>query len=80
MSFPGKTWKDASYVFVSPNQPNIYYEVRLCTTIENDLSQLVESICSHKNAERVTIFCRSMNLCADLYMHAHFHAELGDDS
>ena len=63
-------------VFVSPNQPNIYYEVRLRTTIEDDLAHLVES--HRKKAERVIIYCYSLNLCADL--HAHFHAELGDDS
>ena len=49
------------------------------TTIEDDLAQLVESICSHrKKAERVIIYCHSLNLCANMY--AHFHAELGDDS
>ena len=64
------------YVFVSPNQPNIYYEVRLHTTIEDDLAHLVES--HHKKAENVIIYWCSLNLCADL--HAYFHAELGDDS
>ena len=67
------------YVFVSPDRPNIYYEVRLRTTIEGDLAQVVESIHSRRRkAERVIIYCRSLNLCADLY--AYFHAELGDES
>lgn len=68
-----------SKFFVSPKQPNIYYEVRLRTTIEDDLAHLVESIRSHrKKAEHIIIYCCSLNLCADL--HAHFHAELWDDS
>ena len=49
------------------------------TTIEDDLAHLVESIRSHrKKAEHIIIYCCSLNLCAD--SHAHFHAELGDDS
>lgn len=67
------------YVFVSPNRPNIYYEVRRCTTIEEDFAPLVESVRLHRaKAKRVIVYCRSLNRCADLY--AHFHAELGSDS
>lgn len=67
------------YVFVSPDRANIYYEVRRCTTLEDDLASLLESVRVDRNkAERVIVYCCSLNMCADLY--AHFHAELGVDS
>jgi len=66
-------------VFVSPDRPNIYYEVRPRTDIETDLQPLVDSLLSKRNkSERVIVYCRSLNTVADLY--AHFLYTLGNDS
>ena len=64
-------------VSVSPNRPNIYYEVHCRTDIDTDLGHIVESLRVNSNtAERVIIYCRSLNVCADLY--EHFHDALQD--
>ena len=66
------------FVYTSPDQPNIFYEVRLRTDIETDLEPLLQSLCKLANrAPRVIVYCRSLNSCADLY--AHFHYELGNE-
>ena len=66
-------------VSVSPDRENIYYEVRQRNTIESDFASIVDSLKSQRNrAPRAIIYCRTRNLCADLYQH--FHAILGDDS
>ena len=70
---------DCDFVFTSPDRPNIFYEVRPRTEIDLDMKPF---LCSLKNdlvkAPRVIVYCKSLNLCADLY--AHFMAELGDDA
>ena len=66
-------------MFVTPDRPNIYYEVRQRTDIEADLQPLVHSLLAERNkAKRVVVYCRSLNMVADLY--AHFLYTLGDDS
>ena len=68
---------DCEVVCVSPNRGNLYYEVRPRTTIEEDLEHLVAAVKQHrKKADRVIVYCRSLNVCADLY--AHFHHTLGE--
>ncbi len=66
------------YISTSPDRPNIFYEVRARSAIEEDMQTVLESlkVCKAK-APRVVIYCQSLNTCADLY--AHFHYELGDD-
>lgn len=64
---------------VSPDRPNIYYEVCARTDVETDMNDIVMSLKQLKNmAPRVIVYCRSLDVCADLY--AHFHYELGDES
>ena len=64
-------------VYTSPNRPNIYYEVRPRTDIETDFAPLVSDLqCNYNKAERVIVYCRSYNMCADLY--EHFLFSLGD--
>ena len=63
----------------SPDRPNIFYEVYPRTNIENDLKSIVESLKELKNTTpRVVVYCRSLDMYANLY--AHFHLELGDMS
>ena len=70
---------DCEFISTSPDRPNIYYEVRPHTEIETDLKTVICSLKERKNrAPRVVIYCRTLDICADLY--AHFHYELGDDS
>ena len=71
--------RGCEFVFVTPDRPNIYYEVRQRTDIEADLQPLVHSLLAERNkAKRVVVYCRSLNMVADLY--AHFLYTLGDDS
>ena len=66
-------------VSLSPNRDNIYYDVVRRSTIESDLEEIVESLRVQLNkADRVIVYCRSRNMCADLY--EHFHNSLGDSS
>ena len=70
---------DCEIVTTSPDRPNIYYEVHTCTDVETDLNDVVMSLKELKNmAPRVIVYCRTLDVCADLY--AHFHFELGDGS
>lgn len=65
-------------VTVSPNKPNIFYSVQKRSgDIEHDLSFIVDDIATHSiKARRVIVYCRSLDMCADLY--AHFLFTLGD--
>ena len=66
-------------VSLSPNRDNIYYDVVRRSTIESDLEEIVESLrVQLSKADRVIVYCRSRNMCADLY--EHFHNSLGDSS
>ena len=65
-------------VSVSPNRPNIFYEVKIRTDL-SDLDHIVQSLKeSNIQAERIIIYCRSLNMCADLY--DYFQDALQDHS
>ena len=54
----------------SPNRPNIFYEVFKRTTVEEDLAHIVKDLQENTvNAKRVIIYCRSLDMCAHLYVH-----------
>ena len=61
---------------MSPNQPNIYYEVRPHLDVEEDMAPIVKDLRNKQNAQRVLIYCRSLNMCADLF--AHFSYAVGE--
>ena len=62
--------KGCEMVSVSPDRQNIYYEVKRCSTIEDDLQPLVDSLRAERNkANRVIVYCRSLNTVANLYAH-----------
>ena len=64
-------------VCLSPNRPNIYFEVKRRVDIDNDMAPLVRDLLANKNkAERILIYCRSLNVCSDLF--AHFCYALGE--
>ena len=66
-------------ICVSPNRPNIYYEVRPRTTVEADMKHLVTCLRMRgSKADRVIVYCRTLDMCADLY--EHFHNSLGEMS
>ena len=49
------------------------------SVILDDLEHLVERLRTYgSRAERVIVYCRSLDMCADLY--EHFHCSLGDSS
>ena len=63
---------DCVFVSTSPDQPNIFYEVCTRTDVETDMSDLLESVRQLKSmAPRAIVYCRSLNVCADLYVHFH---------
>ena len=63
----------------SPDRPNIYYEVHERRDIKSDFEPLVKELLSNsKKANRVIVYCRSMNMCSDIYIH--FLTTLGKQS
>lgn len=57
-------------VSASPNRANIFYEVRRRTTVEDDVADIVDDLQNNSvHANRVIIYCRSLNMCAHLYTH-----------
>ena len=70
---------NCEYVYTSPERPNIYYEVFHRTEIEIDLKYLVDELHLYKIAmPRVVVYCRSLNVCADVY--AFFLSNIRVDS
>ena len=67
-------------VSVSPNKPNIIYGVqKRSENLEDDLSFIVDDLAANSiKANRVIIYCRSLDMCSNLY--AHFLYMLGDKS
>lgn len=58
------------FVSVSPDRPNIFYEVRRRTDIESDFSDLIHTLEEKlTNTPRVIIYCQSLNICSDLFTH-----------
>ena len=67
------------FVSTSPDRPNIYYEVRPRTEIETDLHCYLNSLRNLRSkAPRVLVYCRSLDMCANLYAYFLYH--LGDES
>ena len=68
---------DGEFVCTSPDRPNIFYQVRPRVDIDTNMLSVVQSLKDlRSNAPRVLIYCRSLDMCANLY--AHFLYELGD--
>ena len=66
-------------VSVSPDRPNIFYDVRTRTDIDTDFADLVHTLREKLlDAPRVIVYCQSLNTCSDLF--AHFLYNLGDTS
>jgi len=59
------------FVSVSPNKPNIKYCVKLRSNdIGEDLAFLISDLSLNNiSAERVIVYCRSLDMCANLYIH-----------
>lgn len=54
----------------SPNKPNICYEVVHKTSIEEDFEFAVTDLLNNNiKAQRVIVYCQSLNMCASLYEH-----------
>ena len=70
---------DCVFVSVSPDRPNIFYEVRRRGDIETDLLPVLNTLKESKCCSpRVLVYCRSLDMCARLY--THFLFELGEES
>ena len=64
---------DYDFISTSPDRPNIFYEVHTRTIIEDDMKDVVESLKTFKKcATRVIVYCRTLDMCANLYAHFHF--------
>ena len=48
--------KGCEIVCVSPDRPNVCYEVRTCTNIENDFKPLVKTLLAERNRQSVWLF------------------------
>ena len=63
-------------VSLSPNRPNIKYEVKTRTTLETDFQDLLSTLREKLvSTPRVVVYCRTLIMCADLF--DHFTYELG---
>ena len=61
-------------VSVSPDRPNIFYEVKRRMDIESDFADLVGSLQAQLiDTPRVIVYCQSLNTCSDLFAHFLFH-------
>ena len=66
-------------VSVCPNKKNIFYEVVSMCNIEDDFAPVVKDLAENNiRAERVLVYCRSLDMCSCLY--AHFLYTLGEKS
>lgn len=71
--------KECQFIYTSPDRSNIFYCVKQRSDIETDFTHIVDSLKANSiNAPRVIVYCKSLNLCADLY--AHFLYKLGCSS
>ncbi len=66
-------------VSVSPNKPNIFYSVKArSSSIGDDLAFITSDLlCNNVKANRVIVYCQSLDMCANLYIH--FMTVLGDN-
>ena len=70
---------DYTFIQVSPDRPNIYYAVFRSSSISSDFGWLLKSLkIHHHKAERVIVYCRTLDMCAHLY--SHFLYELGQNA
>ena len=54
----------------SPNKPNITYEAVRKNTIEEDVNCVVRDVAENNiKAQRVVVYCQSLDMCASLYAH-----------
>ena len=68
-----------TFIYASPDRPNICYSVKLRMDLSTDLTHVLDDLKTKSiKAMRVIIYCKSLNMCADLY--AHFMYELGSMS
>ena len=66
-------------VCLSPDRPNIYYEVKERTSIEADFDGIIEDLLQNSiKTKRVLVYCQSLNMCSSLY--AYFLYTQGDKS
>ena len=71
--------EDCEIVCLSPNRPNIYYEVKPQNDIDTDMVDSVHFLQVHKkDTNRTIVYCRTMDMCADLY--GYFLHSLGESS
>ena len=68
-----------SIISVSPNKPNICYEVVKTSTVDEDFDSIVQDLAAHNiQARRILVYYQSLDMCSALY--AHFLYTLGDNS
>ena len=66
-------------ISVSPNRPNIRYCVKDHTNIDIDFDPIIEDLKNNSvHANRVIVYCRSLNMCTNLY--SYFLYTLGNKS
>ena len=57
-------------VSMSPDRPNIFYEVKRRTDIESDFADLVGPLQAKLvDTHRIIVYCQSLNTCLDLFAH-----------
>ena len=55
-------------VCLSPDRPNIYYEVKERTSIEADFVDIIKDLLQNSvKAKRILVYCQSLNMCSSLF-------------
>ena len=63
-----------TFVYASPDRPNICYSVKPRTDLSTDLTHVLDNLKTNSiKAIRVIIYCKSLNMCADLYARANYN-------
>ena len=66
-------------ISVSPDRPSIFYEAKPTTDFDTDVHDLLASLRENLiHTLRVIVYCKSLNMCANLF--AHFLYNLGSPS
>ena len=61
---------ECALVYLSPDRPNIFYEVKERTSVEEDFCSIISDVKENAiKAKRILVYCQSLNMCSTLYSY-----------
>ena len=58
-----------TFIYTSPDRPNVCYSVKLRTDLSTDLTHVLDDLKTNSIKTMRVIYCKSLNMYADLYAH-----------